>query len=216
MTKTHWFWLLFFLSLSICLPLTYLLLISGFVDDTFIVQNRANALDEVEMASESDPPNIETLVNTLNDPDWSVSATAAERLGQLWQSGNMENDQVDLVVHSLLAALASGGHWWRFGWDKEEPEYEQFRNRAIEAVSKYGAEALPALLDATNSNSPHEREAACWITFTMFKRGWADQANLTECGIFDRIENLAKNDSNENVKSVCFSARNSIAGLQSP
>lgn len=89
MTRTHWIWsgspLLLLFPLG-CILLAYVLLSAGFVDDTLITPNRSDMLSRVELASSSNPPDIEFLVNALEGSDWFVAATAAERLGLLWQS----------------------------------------------------------------------------------------------------------------------------------
>jgi len=193
-----------------CILLAYVLLSAGFVDDTLITPNRSDMLSRVELASSSNPPDTEFLINALEGPDWFVAAAAAERLGQLWQSGKMESEQADVVIRSLLATLASGGHWWRFGWDGDEPEFEQFRSVAIEAVSSFGLEALPSLTNALSSDSPYEREAACWITLDMFKAGLVDGTTLAEQNILEYIGNLAQSDSDERVKVSCTSARDAV------
>lgn len=213
MTRAHWMWsaspllLLFLLG---CILLAYILLSAGFVDDTLITPNRSDMLSRVELASSSNPPDIEFLVNALEGPDWFAAAAAAERLGRLWQSDKIGSEQADLVIRSLLATLASGGHWWRFGWDRDEPEFEQFRSVAIEAASSFGLEALPSLTDALTSDSSYEREAACWITLDMFDTGLVDGTTLAEQNILEHIENLAQNDPDERVKAACTSARDAV------
>lgn len=167
-------------------------------------------LSRVELASSSNPPDTEFLVNALEGPDWFVVAAAAERLGQLWQSDKMESEQADIVIRSLLATLASGGHWWRFGWDRDEPEFEQFRSVAIEAVSSFGLEALPSLPNALSSDSPYEREAACWITLDMLDAGFVERTTLAEQNILGHIGDLAQSDPDERVKAACTSARDAV------
>ncbi len=213
MTRAHWMWsaspLLLLFPLG-CILLAYVFLSTGFVDDTLITPNRSDMLSQVELASSSNPPDIEFLVNALGAPDWFVAAAAAERLERLWQSGKMEKEQADVVIRSLLATLAAGGHWWRFGWDRDEPEFEQFRSVAIEAVSSFGLKALPSLTDALSGDSPYEREAACWITLDMLDAGLVDETTLAEQNILEYIGNLAQSDSDERVKAACTSARDAV------
>ncbi len=219
MTKAHWMWLassLLLLSFLVCILLAYILLSAGFVDDTLIARNRSDMLSQVEAASSSDPPDVEFLINTLDEADWFVAAAAAQRLGQLWQSDKIESEQADVVIRSLLATLASGGHWWRFGWDRDEPEFEQFRSVAIEAVSKFGPEVLPALMNALSSDSLYEREAACWITLDMLNDGSVERKTLAEQNILEHIENLAQGDSGERVRAACTAVQDAVSDSPSP
>jgi HEAT repeat protein len=219
MTKEKWVWLaspLPLLALLVCILLGYAVLSTGLVDDIFVERNRTRMLNQVEVASSSDPPNVEFLTDALNGADWLVAAAAAERIGQLKQSDELESEQVDAAVQSLFEALASGGHWWRFGWDRDEPEFEQFRGAATEAASKFGLEALPTLLSATSSDSSFEREAACWITLSMLTSNTVDQTTLAEQGILERVEDLARDDPDERVKAACASVHSAIANLQGP
>jgi hypothetical protein len=216
MTKRFLQRFLLFLPLLVCVLLVYVTLVTGIVDDVFITRNREASVNQIELAIESDPPNIEYLIDALNGADWYVSAVAADRLGQLAESSKIDETQINIVIHSLLEALANNGHWWRFGWDREDAEYELFRSAAIEAVSKYGSEALPDVAQATNSDNHYEREAACWIVLTMFKHGWADQTDLANSNIPERIESLAQSDPNENVKSACMSAQKVLEALTTP
>jgi hypothetical protein len=201
---------LIFASL-ICILACYALLSIGIVDDVFIVRNRPDMLDRIEVASSTDPPDIEVLTDMLSEADWYVAAVAAERIGQLWQSNQLEPEQANVAISALFKALASGGHWWRFGWDRDEPEFEQFRGAAIEATAKAGPESLPWLLTATSSDSPFEREASCWIVFLIIKNNSVDQAALVEQGISQRIDDLAWNDPNRMVKAACVSAQEEMA-----
>ena len=115
-------------------------------------------------------------------------------------------EQVDFALDSLFQALAAGGHWWRFGWDREESEFQRFRGAAIEATAKFGSAALPMLWRAVRSHSPFEREAACWIVVSMVKDGSIDHAHLFEAGVLDGVRDLAKNDSDPAVRESCMSA----------
>ena len=204
------------LALSGCVLFGYVVLSIGLVDDVLIARNHSAMLRRVKAASESDPPDIEVLTKALRGTDWFVAAAAAERIGQIRQSGDLEPEQTDVAVQALFEALAAGGHWWRFGWDMEEPEFAQFQGAAIEATARFGLEALPALATATDGNSPFEREAACWITLSMLKSGSVDRTTLVERDILERIEGLALNDPDERVKTACASVHRAIADSPGP
>jgi hypothetical protein len=215
MTKTHQHRtalgrLLLSSGLLICTLVSYLALSIGFADAIFVARNRPGMLNRIETASGSDPPDIELLTSVIGGPDWLVAAVAAERIGQLYESDKLTPGQADIAMQGLFKGLASGGHWWRFGWDRDEPEFEQFRGAAIEAVAKFGPGALPMLLPAANSDSPFEREAACWIVLSMLKGKLVDQETFVEQGISERIEDLAQDDSSENVKAACISVRDAM------
>jgi len=66
------------------------------------------------------------------------------------------------------------------------------------------------LLTAANSGSPFEREATCWIVLSMLKSKSVAQETLVEQGISERIEDLAQDDSSENVKAACISVRDAM------
>jgi hypothetical protein len=197
-------------GLLICALTSFVVLSIGLIDDVIIAQDRNDVLGRVKAASSSDPPNIEYLTEVVNGPDWQAAAVAAERIGLLWKSNRLDPGQAEVALHSLFKALASDGHWWRFGWDKEEPEFEQFQSVTIQTVAEFGSKAFPMLSAATDSDSPSAREAACWIALSMVKSNSIDQDALVAEGIPHRIENLAENDPNENVRAACISAQNSI------
>jgi hypothetical protein len=209
MTKTIRYRGLLRYLLPISFLVFYVLLSTGLVD-AFLTRNRQHVLNEIEVASSSNPPDIASLCRILRGPDWFLAAVTAERIGILWQSDRLESEQADIALRSLFDALASNGHWWRFGWDREDPEFHQFRSAAIEATGKFGPTALPMLLRATSSPHPLEREAACWIVFTMIEDGWVDHTTLAEAGILDGIRDLAKNDSESAVRESCLSVVTSI------
>jgi hypothetical protein len=202
-------------GLLICLLSGYVALSTGLVDDIYLARVRPRMLGQVEMASNRNPPDVESLVSALGRPDWFVAAIAAERLGFLGQSGELEPEQVDTVLQSLFEALSSDGHWWRFGWDRDEPEFEQFRGAAIEAVAGFGPEAIPLLLVAIDSQSPLEREDACWIALDMLRSDLVDQAALADPDFVVHVAGLARSDSNEWVRAACTSATNEMIS-QSP
>jgi hypothetical protein len=193
--------LLLIFAFLICIFACYAVLSIGIVDDVL----------RVEVTSSTDPPDIEFLTDMLGGADWYVAAVAAERIGLLLQSNELEPEQANGAIRALFKSLASGGHWWRFGWDKDEPEFEQFRGAAIEAIARSGPVSLPWLLTATSSNSPFEREASCWIAFLMLKNNSVDQAVLAKQGISQRIDDLAWNDPNRMVKTACVSAQKEMA-----
>lgn len=203
MTISRGKWLAVFLLL--CILLGYFALSIGLLDETIIARNRSAMLSRVEVASNDSPPDIEFLIKALTSTDWFVAGVAADRLGQLWQSGEITSEQADIVVRSLFEALASGGHWWRFGWDNEDPEFAQFRGAVIEAVSKFGINALTPLSGAMNSDSPFEREAACWIAGNMLDTGLSQEFTSANLGITERLESLADSDPNEGVRAACES-----------
>lgn len=203
-------YLLLTVSLLLCI-LVGVCLSTGLVDAILIARDRPQRLSRVDSASNNNPPDIEFLIDALQGPDWYVAAVAAERIGQLWQSGSLENGQATIAVQALFSALASDGHWWRFGWDRDEPEFEQFRGAAIASAAKFGAKIYPRLLAATNSNSPFEREAACWITLGVLKSDPGTQVTLIEWGIRERIESLAQSDPCEGVRASCTAVLNEIS-----
>jgi hypothetical protein len=219
MIKSHWLrrapWLLAGFLL-ICSLLMYILLSTGLVDEFFLARNRSDILLQVKAASNTTPPDIEFLIDALRGTDWLVSAVAAERLGQLWQSDEITNEHTGTIMRVLLHALASEGHWWRFGWDRDEPEFEQFRGEAIEAASSFGVEILPLLDNALRSDSSPEREASCWIIANLLDAASVDRTTLEQQGIVEHIENLAQRDRDDRVKAACTSVWTTIRASSAP
>lgn len=219
MIKSHWSWRATWLLagfLLICGLFAYILLSTGLVDEIFLARNRSELLLQVKAASHRTPPDIEFLIDALLGTDWLVSAVAAERLGRLWQSGEITSEHTDTIMLVLLHALASDGHWWRFGWDRDEPEFEQFRGEAIEAASSFGAEILPLLDNALRSDSPPEREAACWIIANLLDATSIDRTTLEKQDIVERIKNLAQRDRDDRVKAACASVWATIGTSSAP
>jgi HEAT repeat protein len=199
----------------ICILVCYAVLSIGIVDEVFIVPNRPDILDRIEIASSNDPPDIEFLIDMLGGPDWYAAAVAADRIGSLRQSDKLKPEQASAATNALFRTLASGGHWWRFGWDRDDPDFEQFRGAAIKATAGFGATALPRLLAATASDSPFEREAACSVTLAMIKSNSIDRVTLSKQEIYEHIVSLAKSEQDENVKQACISVQDTL-NLQLP
>lgn len=200
------------LVLVLCIiPAAYVCLIAGAADTLWIARDRRSALGSVETASESTPPDVNALLRALEGNDWLVAAVAAERIGQLQESDKLNEEQADHAARSLLDALASGGHWWRFGWDRDEPEFNQFRSAAIEAVSTLGPAALTDVASAMGNSSPFQRESACWIVVSGLANGSIDPPSLAgHPDILRQIDALAQTDPDESVKSACTSAQKAI------
>jgi hypothetical protein len=170
-------------------------------------------LERVEAAASSAPPDIELLTNALDGGDWFVAAVAAERIGQLRQSNKLQSEQIDIAIESLFDALGSSGHWWRFGWDRDEAEFEQFRSAAIEAAAKFGPETLSELPVVLSSDSPFKREAACWIVFDLLRNNAIEETTFIKYVVIDRVENLAENDPDNGVKAACMAAQDRLVQI---
>jgi hypothetical protein len=191
------------LLLVLCVSLSYVVTVTGLLDLAILDRRRGELLQQIALASGERPPDIVFLTQHMTDPDWFVAAATAEEVGALQSTQQLTPDQEIAALQSLLDALASSGHWWRFGWDRDEPHYQQFRGAAITAVSVFGSSALDTLLAATYSESSSEREATCWIAYEMAESGIVGAKELADRDILDRIENLATEDRDVNVSYVC-------------
>lgn len=192
-----------FISLVLCVLLGYTGMATGLLDRILVTRRRSALLQQVDAARDERPPDLEFLTQALSDPDWFVAAVAAEHIRLLQQSQQLTEDQEVMAIQSLLEALSSGGHWWRFGWDRDEAQFEQFRGAAITTVSTFGPKALDGLLTATNSESPYQRKATCWIVLDMVSSGTVRKERLVERRILDRVYALAQNDRDADVRQVC-------------
>ena len=215
MTEVERYWIvsisLVVVFVLICASVGYVVLSTGLVDSISAVRRRPDKLARVKAAAGSIPPDIALLTDALDGVDWFVAAVAAERIGQLRQSNKLEPGQVDIAVRSLFEALGSGGHWWRFGWDRDEAEFGQFRGAASEAAARFGSKTLSELPAALSSDNPFKQEAACWIVIDLLRSNAIEKTTLIEYGVGDRVENLAKNDLDSSVKAACMAAQDMLA-----
>jgi len=184
--------------------------------DLVIEVDRTSQLRSLDDAMTSEPPDIVFLTQSLRSSDWYIAARAADRLRILRLEGRLEGDKAALALSSLIQGLASGGHWWRFGWDREETDYEAFRGAAIEAVAAFGEEGLPYIVTATTSRSPDAREAACWVLLTMLKRASIDpDSGVITSEVSTRVQVLADNDESFEVRVACGSVQDWVASHES-
>ncbi len=121
------------LGLFLCSGVVYMLFTAGVVDDVFIAPGYEARAVWIEEAGRADPPDVEFLLASLTGPDWMSSALAAEELGRLQQSGKLTPQQAEQAGH-VLRRLLDSGHWWRFGWDEDEPDFGQFQGAALETL----------------------------------------------------------------------------------
>jgi hypothetical protein len=193
-----------------CAVVAYACLSGGVVEFVLTSLCRNGMLDRVKVASEQTPTDMGALTDSLGGPDWYVAAVAAERIRELWLAGKLEPAQAESAVSSLLEAVASRGHWWRFGWDLEESDYERFRGAVIKAIAAFGSTAMPTLLQATVSRKPLAREVACWAALEMTG---ADPTSKTliERQVLPRAEHLAQHDPDPGVRIACSSLQRSMS-----
>jgi hypothetical protein len=179
----------------------YIVLIQGWFDRIVLSPHRPALLQELNAASQEEPPDVMSIIDALYEPDWHIAAIAAEHIRLLHQSQKLTDSQEDLAIEALLEALGSNGHWWRFGWDREEAQFERFRGSAIVAVAGFGAESVDDVLAASYNGNPFQREAACWIFLEMVKDETASIENLEQ--IHQRLDDLAEADRNFIVRKAC-------------
>jgi HEAT repeat protein len=153
------------------------------------------------VASQEEPPDVMSIIDALYEPDWHVAAVAAEHIRLLHQSQKLTDSQEALAIEALLEALGSKGHWWRFGWDREEAQFERFRGSAIAAVAGFGTESVDDVLAASYDGNSSQREAVCWIVLEMVKDETANIENLEQ--ILKRLEDLAEADRDLAVRDIC-------------
>lgn len=191
--------------LSLILILTiffgYIVLIQGWFDRIAITPHRTALLQTLNAASQEEPPNVVFIIDSLREPDWYVAAVAAEYIRLLHQSQKLTDSQEDLAIQALLEALGSKGHWWRFGWDREEAQFERFRGSAIAAVAGFGAESVDDVLASSYDGNSSQREAACWIVLEMAKDETVSIENLEQ--VLKHLDDLAEADRDLAVREVC-------------
>lgn len=203
-------WLRNILLLVVILPVVYVALSVGVIERAYRWLLRSAAQRGLASAVTAAPPDVPYLLGALHSPDWSIAAEAAECLGRVRDAGRLPPEQEDLVVRSLLSVLGSGGHWWRFGWDTDEPEFNQFRGAAAYAIARFGGTALPRVAEALTSNNTRLREEACWILLAMLKMGKVSSPALVDQGVVNVITTLAHSDSHDNVRAACSCASASL------
>lgn len=131
-----------------------------------------------------------------------MAASAADDIGELWHLGLISQEQEPLIVRSLLDILGRGGHWWRFGWDEDEPDFNRFRGVATDTVARLGPAAVPAVIASLDSGQRDGREAACWILGSMLAQGALDVSEL-DPNVTGAIARIAQNDPCRGVRAAC-------------
>lgn len=203
-------WLRGVLLWAAILSVVYVALSLGVIERAYGLVLRGAIQRGLVSAMAAEPPDVAYLLGSLRSPDWSIAAEAAEDLGRAWDAGRLPPEQNNLVVQSLLGALGRGGHWWRFGWDTDEPEFNQFRGAATYAVARFGDVALPSVAKALTNSNAKLREEACWILVAMLQMGKVSSATLVDQGISNVIATLARSDSHESVRAACSCADDSL------
>ncbi len=175
----------------------------GLVDGIVGLISRPHMLARLDIAVQADPPRVEYLFRAIRGGDWYVAAGAAERVAGLRREGRLQAAEGQVAVETLMEALSSRGHWWRFGWDREEADFEQFRSAAVDAVASFGQSALPSVEKALSTGNSSAREAACWILVTMLEQGLVDREAATAGPLGPRIKDLAAHDPEYGVRNAC-------------
>lgn len=78
------------------------------------------ALARVQRAAMVDPPDLRVLLRATRGWNWSVASAAAAKIGGLASAGALTEPQQLQAIGTLMRRLASGGVWWRLGWDRDE------------------------------------------------------------------------------------------------
>ncbi len=200
--KKRWsFWALCFIG-CIIVCVSFLLLSSGTIDKLILNHNRQDALREIEIASEVPYIDIDSLIDALDNPDWYVVAIATQKIGEIKDAGNLDSNKEDRVVSFLFKSLMRNGHWWRFGWDRDELEFQQFRAVSISVTAKFGISILQNIKKAVDGENPYEQETACWVMREMLQKDIVNSDILKDDGLYERISILATNK-NTGVQAAC-------------
>lgn len=202
-TRSGWPMALRLILALAVLWLSYLILASGIIHEVLIPMYRPRVLQAIESAVQSNPPNLDALVEALNGPDWLAAIIATRQIDDLYRAQKLEGHQKEKVVRALLSALASGGHWSRFGWDRDEADFAGFRSAAIETTARFGQDALLPVKDALRSSRALSREAGCWVVLTMLRNDWVDRAALANQSMLETIAGIVKRDSRQDVQAAC-------------
>ena len=188
----------------------YIFLSQGLIDGVLSEHFQDRQLSRLDMARTAEPPDADFLISRVGSRDWFVAAAATEYVGQLWEEQRLTPEQADAAMEKLWDAVAAGGHWWRFGWDLFEGDYDIFQGTALEVLAGFGNRDLPRLLAAGSSRSRFEREAFCWVAYLTLDGGTVSRTTLEQMGILQRVIDLVQNDPDSDVRYGCDVAQQRI------
>ncbi len=184
----------------------------GLPDALLVTPHRSEAVGTVDAAARAAAPDVDALCSALYSPDRVVAAHAATQLERLVKARALSSGQVDKAARNLVQALGRPGNWWRFGWDREEPEFEWFIRAATSAAAALGPDALPYVAGALDSPLSDQREGACWVACIMGRNGTVPREALARAVGRDRITRMASRDAAEGVRAACRCARLALEG----
>jgi HEAT repeat protein len=158
---------------------------------------------DLARAMNENPPDVSYMLGVLRSPSWAVAMRAMSSLSTLISHDVISTEEEQLIAESLLHILAKKGHWWRFGWDLDEPEYHGFRETAVSTLSALGEVATEPLAEALDSRQKGKQEAACWVLANMVRTGRIDMDHAKATELLGRASQLTQSSPHENVRSSC-------------
>lgn len=201
----------FIITSIVLLVFAYIMLAFGIFDMIAIKPYRLTAASDVKQAGSKMPPDWDYLFKSLHSPDWFVATVTLAQIAEIQKSGDILPEMVDGILELLFANISEQGHWWRFGWDKEDPEFEQFHSQLIGTISSFYLEdLLPYLENYAKHGSPTQRETVCWIVGEIAKDANDQQQKTHYDKLYAIVDGLAQSDPAPKVKSTCSTIRSRL------
>lgn len=185
----------------------------GLFDHLYSAPRRKQAEWRLQLAENTCPPDVHGVVPAIMGPDWFVATLGAETAERLAQGTDLDEQARMQLLQGLMTMLSSGGHWWRFGWDRSEPEYGQFLGAAQSAVARFGAQAHPFLVAGLDSRNVHSQEASCWVILTMFKTQELPTDDLMS-DLLLRVRSRTSEETDQPAREACQRALNAISAAE--
>ena len=182
---------------------SFIVLSIGVIESVIFIPKRSSTIQQLDIAVQSNPPNVEYVLRKIDSPDWFVASVALDRVENLKKTGNLSVDQSNQALTIIFKNLGEKGHWWRFGWDKEEAEYNQFYSQIVSTTSAFSVDLLPFLQTTSNDSNPLRREAVCRIVEQTFRDMIGKENDQFLETIRELVQRLAESDSNSSVVFTC-------------
>ncbi len=183
--------------------IAYVILSVGVIESVLLIPNRSSKVHQLEMAVQFNPPDVDYVLEEISSPDWFVASTALHYLEDLRKSDALSIEQSNKALNVVFENLGERGHWWRFGWDKEEAQFNQFYSQVINTASAFGSDLLPWLQIASQDSNPLRREAVCKIIEQLPKDTVMEENDKFLESTREIVQNLASSDPSALVMSTC-------------
>lgn len=192
--------------LILCLLLICLcILLPGIniIEQVVLERSRAEKVEEIKLASQEPSDNWIVLIKALDSTNWYVVAVATQAISEVKHQGKVNAEMENEAMNSIFSTLIRKGPWWRFGWDRETAEFQQFQAVGISTVADFGISALPTLDKALRGENYRSQEIVCWILSDMLRKGLLDRNILVVNGVYEQINTIVSNTRNIEVDAAC-------------